>query len=59
MGQSGKGGDSLSVVCHSDPSRIVEMIAGHLVDVKSDDSSPLNRWGAGALRSQTKPLQDN
>ena len=36
MGQSSKGGDSLSVVCHSDPSRIVEMMSGHLADVKSD-----------------------
>ena len=58
MGQSGKGSDSFSLVCHSDPSRIVEMIAGHLVDVKSDHPSPFNRWVA-ELRSQTKPLQDN
>jgi hypothetical protein len=58
MGQSGKGGDSLSVVCHSELSRIVVMIAGRLVDVKSDHPSPFNRCVA-ELRSQTKPLQDN
>jgi hypothetical protein len=53
MGQGGKGRNSVSVICHYDLSMIVEIIAGHLVDVKSHD--PL----FSRLRSQANPLQDN